>query len=113
MKNIQYNYKVKFILNLIKFFRIKNIDYIILGNPDNLFSKNDKDLDIFIKYKNFQFIKDYLLEFAKKKNFYFEGIDIINNYTNMKINKNLFGIFIYKIFINFSRLISFVLKKKI
>lgn len=74
MKNIQYNYKVKFILNLIKFFRIKNIDYIILGNPDNLFSKNDKDLDIFIKYKNFQFIKDYLLEFAKKNNFYLTNI---------------------------------------
>jgi thymidylate kinase len=74
MKNIQYNYKVKFILSLIKFFRIKNIDYIILGNPDNLFSKRVNDLDIFIKYKNFQFIKNYLLEFAKKNNFYLTNI---------------------------------------
>ena len=57
MKNIQYNYKVKFILNLIKFFRIKNIDYIILGNPDNLFSKNDKYLDILLNIKTFNLSK--------------------------------------------------------
>ena len=46
-----------------------------------------------------------------KKNFYYEGIEILSNYSFIKFKKNLFGIFYYKIIIYFFNIISFILKK--
>lgn len=46
-----------------------------------------------------------------KKNFYYEGIEILSNYSFIKFKKNLFGIFYYKIIIYFFNIMSFILKK--
>ena len=46
-----------------------------------------------------------------KDNFYYEGIDILRTYSNIKLKKNLLGIFIYKLIINFFRLMSFCIKR--
>ena len=46
-----------------------------------------------------------------KKNFYYEGIQIINSFTFLTIKKNFIGIIIYKFLINFFTLISFLIKK--
>jgi len=46
-----------------------------------------------------------------KDNFYYEGIDILRTYSNIKLKKNLLGIFIYKLITNFFRLMSFFIKR--
>lgn len=46
-----------------------------------------------------------------KDNFYYEGIDILRTYSNIKLKKNLFGIFVYKLITIFFSLMSFFIKK--
>ena len=46
-----------------------------------------------------------------KKNFYFEGIDIINNYSLFKLRKDYSGILIYKFITFFFNILSFFIKK--
>ena len=36
-----------------------------------------------------------------KKNFYFEGIEILNNYSFFKLKKNFIGVILYKVMILF------------
>lgn len=76
-------------------------------------TKNIKKLDITIA--NFRIHNtsktSFNLNKISKNKFYYEGIEILSKYTNIKLKKNLFGIFIYKLITFFFSLKSFFIKR--
>jgi len=92
-----------------------------------LYYMMDKDFfcQLINKSKNFKKINSTLSNFrvheisktafnlnnVKKNKFYFEGIDILNRYTMFKLKKNILGIILFKLIINFFRLGSFFIKR--
>lgn len=77
--------------------------------------KTNKIVKLKKVFANFTIHEDAKTSFnlnnKSKTNFYYEGIEILNNYSFIKLKKNKIGIFYYKVITYFFSLLSFILKK--